>query len=261
LDSKVIKVGGVAKKTKQRTKFCLAGLTCLFLSSMHAIAGPDEWQKHMDAAVEAFVASDYAEAGEHYKAAVNEAEEFGADDPRLAESLNGLAVAYREQGHYDEAEPLFKRALSMREKVLGPTHPDVVQSLNNLAGFYHDQGRFAEAEPLYKRSLAIDEQALGPDHPDVAVSLNNLAALYKVQGHHAQAEPLYRRSLAIKEKALGPEHPRVATSLNNLAALYYAQGRYAGAEPLYRQRPGETLLRPRSLRRSRAALQARFGDQ
>ena len=68
---------------------------CLALASAHAIAGTDDWQEHMDAAVEAFVASDYAEAGKQYEAAVNEAEAFGADDPRLAESLNGLAVVYR----------------------------------------------------------------------------------------------------------------------------------------------------------------------
>ncbi len=79
-------------------RWFLPGLLSLALSVAHAIAGPDEWQKHMDAAVEAFVASDYAEAGKQYEAAVNEAEAFGADDPRLAESLNGLAVVYREQG-------------------------------------------------------------------------------------------------------------------------------------------------------------------
>ncbi len=85
--------GGRGPIIKHKAKLCLASLICLVLSSAHAIAGPDEWQKHMDAAVEAFVASDYAEAGKQYEAAVNEAEAFGADDPRLAESLNGLAVS------------------------------------------------------------------------------------------------------------------------------------------------------------------------
>lgn len=37
------------------------------------------------------------------------------------------------QGNYDEAEPLFTRALAIREKALGPEHPDVASSLNNLA--------------------------------------------------------------------------------------------------------------------------------
>ena len=56
-----------------------------------------------------------------------------------------------------------KRALAIREKVLGPEHVNVAQSFNNLAGLYNDQGRYADAEPLYKRSLAIREKALGPE--------------------------------------------------------------------------------------------------
>lgn len=37
------------------------------------------------------------------------------------------------QGKYAEAEPLLKRSLAIREKVLGPEHPDVASSINSLA--------------------------------------------------------------------------------------------------------------------------------
>ena len=37
------------------------------------------------------------------------------------------------QGKYDDAEPLYKRALAIREETLGPQHPHVAESLNNLA--------------------------------------------------------------------------------------------------------------------------------
>ena len=73
----------------------------------------------------------------------------------------GLEFLYQEEGRYAEAEPLYKRALAIREKALGPDHPDyflVAQSLNKLAAFYGHQGRYAEAEPLYKRALAIFEK-------------------------------------------------------------------------------------------------------
>ena len=39
-------------------------------------------------------------------------------------------------GRYAEAEPLYERALAIREKALGPDHPDVATSLNNLAVLY-----------------------------------------------------------------------------------------------------------------------------
>ena len=60
-----------------------------------------------------------------------------------------------------QAEPLYKRALAIREKQLGPEHPDTATSLNNLAGLYHAQGKYEQAEPLYQRALAICGTAVG----------------------------------------------------------------------------------------------------
>jgi tetratricopeptide (TPR) repeat protein len=160
---------------------------------------------------------------------------LAADPLAEARALNQQAIALYRQARYAEAESLFKIALNIREKTLGPDHPEVAQSLNNLALLYKVQSRYAEAKPLYERALAIREKALGPDHPDVATVLNNLAALYQGQSLYAEAEPLHKRALAIREKALGVEHPDVAVSLNNLAGLYDAQGRYAEAEPLYKR--------------------------
>jgi tetratricopeptide (TPR) repeat protein len=109
-----------------------------------------------------------------------------------------------ERARYAEAEPLYKRALGIREDVLGSKHPDVASSLNYLANLHRAQGRYAEAEPLYQRALALREHVLGPEHPDIAQSLNNLAGLYYVQGHYAKAEPLYQRALALLEHVLEP---------------------------------------------------------
>jgi tetratricopeptide (TPR) repeat protein len=68
------------------------------------------------------------------------------------------------QGRYADAEPLYRRALSIREKGLGPSHPDVAISLDKLVELYRKQGRYADAEPLYKRALAIREKAFGRGH-------------------------------------------------------------------------------------------------
>ena len=160
---------------------------------------------------------------------------FGYSSPDVATSLNNLAALYNDQGRYEAVEPLYRRALAIREKVFGPDHPDVALSLNNLAELYHNQGRYEAAEPLHRRALAIWEKALGPDHPDVATSLNNLAGLYHQRGRYEAAEPLYKRALAIDEKVFGPEHPDIALSLSNFAELYRAQGRYEAAEPLHKR--------------------------
>ncbi len=52
---------------------------------------------------------------------------------QVAVCLNNLALLYDDQGHYAEAEPLFKRPLAIMEKALGPNHPHVATSLENYA--------------------------------------------------------------------------------------------------------------------------------
>jgi CHAT domain-containing protein/tetratricopeptide (TPR) repeat protein len=137
------------------------------------------------------------------------------------------------KGKFQEAVPLARRSLALREKALGPHHPEVATSLNNLAVLYKEQGAYARAEPFYVRALGIREQAQGAMHPDVAVTLNNLAALYQTQGAYARAEPLFVRALDILEKAQGAMHPDVAVGLNNFAVFYEVQGAYGRAERLY----------------------------
>jgi tetratricopeptide (TPR) repeat protein len=157
----------------------------------------------------------------------------GPDDASVAEVLDRAGSYFHGRAARSQAAPLFRDALAISEKVLGPEHPDTVKNLGNLANLLRDQGDLAGARPLYERVLAIHEKVLGPEHPDTATSLNNFANLLKDQGDLAGARPLYERALAIREKALGPEHPDTASSLNNLADLLRDQGDLAGARPLF----------------------------
>jgi tetratricopeptide (TPR) repeat protein len=158
----------------------------------------------------------------------------GLDSADMAPELNNLAALYQRQFRYAEAEPLFKRALALREKALPPGHPDAGQSLNNLATLYERQDRHSDSEPLFKRALAIYRKVPGAD-PAVATLLNNLGQVYKAEGRYADAEPAIKQSLAIREKVLGRDHVDVARSLNNLADLYQRQDRFAEAEPIYQR--------------------------
>ena len=171
----------------------------------------------------------------HALAVAEHAQECGVALAQVSLLLNQTGIYLKSRAQYAKAEPLYRRALEIKEKISGPDHPDVATGLNNLAGLLRDQGQYAKAEPLCRRALEIDEKAYGPDHPDVAMGLNNLAGLLHAQGQYAKAEPLYRRALAIDEKAYGPDHPDVAMDLNNLGKLLHDQGQYAKAEPLCRR--------------------------
>ena len=139
--------------------------------------------------------------------------------PDDAVVLNNTALSMAEAGDYAAAEPLFERALAIRERAFVPYEPEVATSLNNLAGLLYLKSEYARGELLYRRALAIDEKAFGPAHPEVAADLNNLALLLREKGDYAGSELLFQRSLAIYEKALGPDRSQVAGVLTNLGGL------------------------------------------
>ena len=142
----------------------MVGLVLIGGIALWLIYAPNQgakWESYITAAQQAYQQAEYAEAEKQLEAALKEAEAFGPDAVRLATSLNNLAALYHAQGKYAEAEPLYQRALAIRENALEPEHPDVATSLNNLAELYRAQGKYAESEPLHQRALAIREKAFG----------------------------------------------------------------------------------------------------
>lgn len=153
----------------------------------------------------------------------------------LGSSLNNLAFLYYLQSRYDEAEPLFKEAIKIREEVLGINHPETAKSYNNLGLLYFVQGKYNDAEYLYKKALDIREEIFKTDHLDKAISYNNLGLLLHKKEEYEAAEILFEKTIGMKERLLGEDHPSTAISYNNLANLYLSQKRYEKAEDLYKK--------------------------
>ncbi len=147
--------GGENNKMIARSRWWLVTLLWVVLVSPPASAQGTAWERHMAAGVKAYRQGRYADAEKPFQAAVKEAEGFEPQDPRLAMSLNNLAVLYRHQGQYAKAESLYKRALVIREKALGPNHPHVTQSLENYADLLRNMYRESEAEKMEARAKAI----------------------------------------------------------------------------------------------------------
>jgi tetratricopeptide (TPR) repeat protein len=144
----------------------------------------------------------------------------------VATSLIALAMLHHELGHYEgDVLKMAKRALSIREQVLGKEHPEVANSLDCLSLLYKAVGHYKEALPLCERALSIREK-LDKEGLEVATSMNNLAMLYKTLGRYDQARPLLEHVYQIKKEKLHPDNPSLATSMNNLAMCYYDLGRY-----------------------------------
>src|SRR5258708_21238400 len=81
------------------------------------------------------------------------------DHPDTANSYNNVASGLQAQGKAGEALPLYRKALLIREKVLGVDHPHTALSYNNVAYCLWRQERRNEAVLLWQQSLRGHEAA------------------------------------------------------------------------------------------------------
>jgi tetratricopeptide (TPR) repeat protein len=107
--------------------------------------------------------------------------------PEAARLLNNAGWYLYERGLYGQAEPLYQRALTVQERVLGPEHPHTLRTIHDLATLYRNQGKYEQAEPLYQRALTVQERVLGPEHPHTVASREAYTNLLRVM--HGQ-EPV-----------------------------------------------------------------------
>jgi tetratricopeptide (TPR) repeat protein len=153
----------------------------------------------------------------------------------LAELLDGMANYLLGRSVFAGAEFLFKEAIAIGRRMLGPTHVNIGQWVNNLGNVYLNSGRFSEAEPCYREAISIGFKTLGRDSPKVATRVSNLAMVWQRQGRYRRAEAYFRIGINTCEKAYGRRNFLVASRLHKLAGLLTEIKRYDEAEPLYRE--------------------------
>ena len=112
----------------------------------------------VDDGVDAFQEGRYGDAERLLVGALKRAERSAPESTDLAVALGKLADLYRAQARYEEAEPLYRRAIAIEEMRHGSQHSRMARVLNNLALVYRAQGLYTQAEPLCQRALAIAER-------------------------------------------------------------------------------------------------------
>lgn len=157
-----------------------------------------DWKSLVDEGTASYERGKIPEAEVKFLAALEEAEKFGEEDPRLALSLNNLAAMYHEQGKYTLAEPLYKRALDIYEKIHGEIHADVALSHHNLALLYSARKMYPVAEKHYKIALGLKETLFGVDAPELLNTLQYYAQLMKVQNRPVDRQLIESRAKSIR---------------------------------------------------------------
>lgn len=269
-----VRAAGNLVDVEERHDALVSGARLLGAAGRHAAAAAAWAQAAAQATDDAICAADLAGEGESARRAGAWAEAAGAQQ-RALELVSGalgegletaivaqnLAVTYKYLGRFDDAERLYRRALTIAEH--GGDDRVVAAICHNLGGLAHARGEPEGGVPWARRSVRIretlgdDAVALAADrgalagllvdcndldeaaellhaagrtfdeHGDefeMAIVDGNLAAVALRRGALDDADAFARAALAGKEAALGSSSPELAVTLTTLGTVCRQRG-------------------------------------
>ena len=170
------------------------------------------------------------------KQAALKADTAYSNDPALEAAVRDtIGTTFQSLGDLASAEPQIRRALQVRERVLGAEHPDTLASRNSLLEWLQNAGRHDEALGLGQDLLAARRRVLGSEHPDTLTTMNDTAIVLFQKGKTADAITLMQECVETRRRVLGEEHQKTLLAAGNLAAMYQQADRLDEAEPLLRR--------------------------
>ncbi|MES2711251.1 MAG: tetratricopeptide repeat protein [Pseudomonadota bacterium] len=131
---------------------------------------------------------------------------FGPGDVRAALPLHAMGVLLAGWNRLEEAEPVLRRALDLRERTIGAAHPETAVTRAELGQLRIRRGSADEGGSMIASALAALEQSVGPRHPYTIVVQGQQGRALLRAGRHAEGEALLRRALAGSEASFGADH-------------------------------------------------------
>eukprot|EP00051_Salpingoeca_urceolata_P011150 m.137673 g.137673 ORF g.137673 m.137673 type:complete len:751 (+) comp17003_c0_seq1:181-2433(+) len=112
---------------------------------------------------------------------------FGPRSLTTAKYYGNLGRLYQTMQRFAESEANHRKAIEIKEQLLGPTDFEVAFSLGHLASLLnYDLAQYAEAELLYYRSIAIGLELFGPAYSGLEFDYRGLMNCYTFLGKHAE---------------------------------------------------------------------------
>ncbi len=154
---------------------------------------------------------------------------------RLKEALALAEEADRlcETGDYAKAETPARKALLLREAVLGKEHLDVAKSLGVLAIVQMNLRATVSALPLAQRSARIYEAGGDPTRKEFAATLDTIAQLHSLLGQLDEACGAATQAMEEMVKVTGDRHPEFASTVLTVAMLTVEIGEVETGLSLY----------------------------
>ncbi|KAK4445234.1 hypothetical protein QBC34DRAFT_413472 [Podospora aff. communis PSN243] len=188
-------------------------------------------------------------------------EVYGLEHRRTAGWVACLGIIYTHQGHWEQAVSCLQASISVRTKILGPTHPVLFATWVYMLYMYIEQERWdqveaalekcqrgfshgdpetasavvsvlgaaiADARGRHDQALELSQESaarLEITDPLFGIYANNIkATVLRNLGMFEESEALASRTLDSSTDLLGPNHPDTLRSKANLALALLAKG-------------------------------------
>ena len=186
--------------------------------------------------IDAFVASDpEASCREYRDLRIRAEDRLGPVHPDTLKTRNGLGVALRHAGNYEEAVTELTQLAEDRARLLDEDHPDTLETRNSLAVALRHNGQTDKAIKLLKQVDKDRTQVLGGTHPDTLRTRNSLAVALRHNGQTDKAIKLLKQVDKDRTQVLGGTHPDTLRTRNSLAVALRHNGQTDKAIKLLKQ--------------------------
>lgn len=158
-------------------------------------------------------------------------EHLGYQPLELAKSFSKLAYKHLQNGEYDSALELYRKALGIQLELLGQHHPDVAKTYNSISLVYLNKKNPAEAQNNYIKSYSIKiRQFTGlPRNMSRKYRLMDQQVRKLRKGEFRKAREYFNRSIAAYLKLYGENNPLFSEIYEQIGMLCAFEKDYTNA--------------------------------
>eukprot|EP00747_Dinoflagellata_sp_TGD_P169420 gnl/TRDRNA2_/TRDRNA2_198376_c0_seq1.p1 gnl/TRDRNA2_/TRDRNA2_198376_c0~~gnl/TRDRNA2_/TRDRNA2_198376_c0_seq1.p1 ORF type:complete len:584 (-),score=108.60 gnl/TRDRNA2_/TRDRNA2_198376_c0_seq1:71-1822(-) len=134
------------------------------------------------------------------------------------------ATSFWQQGKYEEAAELFRKAITGMEAVRGPDDANTLSAHHNLSLVLHGQGKLASAQTHVKIAREGFSKLYGKEHPLTLKAAHNDALIALALGRHQEALSGFKATHDARCRVLGAKHIDSLKSSCNLGLALVSSG-------------------------------------
>ncbi|CAF3139386.1 unnamed protein product [Rotaria socialis] len=188
-------------------------------------------------------------------------EQKPVDQIRLASTLNGMGVIYKNKGDLDRASDYYQQSLAIYEnevssdkrnfdialqyfnrayeiyrEILPAGHPRRAHALSNIGSIYHHRENLEQALSFYQQALDIQDKTYPDDHLRKVNTIRNIVLIYRDKQDWDNAMNCLNRALNMYRNVLDDKsHPSIAVCHSDIGHVYEKKGNWDQALDYYRR--------------------------